>query len=260
MFSKGLKFIEPIYHNKSKILNSIKCDLSSYVKHLSVKYSVNIKFFTPWKVNILEKVKEKLNCVKIYPKRATSIFISAKKDLDQLKEHFIITGVDKASNNISLICKKYYLDNIKHELSSTSTYSLSPKKKEDIIKDHISFCSKFKIPVTHKTLPILHMFPKFHKDSMDFRYIAAGTRSSLKPLSKILSGVLSLINKFIKTHSNYKFKFHNTSGYWIVNNKDTTLDNLSYLNNTSIAKSIKSFDLKKLYTNLSHDKFITTIF
>ena len=78
------------------------------------------------------------------------------------------------------------------------------------------------------------MFPKFHKDTMDFRYIAAGTRSSLKPLSKILSGVLSLINKFLETHSNYKFKFHNTSGYWIVNNKDTTLDNLSYLNNTSI--------------------------
>ena len=167
--------------------------------------------------------------------------------------------MDKASNNISLICKKYYLNNIKRECSSTSTYSFSPKKKEDIIKDHISFCSKFKIPVTHKTLPILHMFPKFHKDTMDFRYIAAGTRSSLKPLSKILSGVLSLINKFLKTHSNYKFKFHNTSGYWIVNNTDTTLHNLSYLNNTSIAKSIKSFDLKKLYTNLPHDEVITTI-
>ena len=35
-----------------------------------------------------------------------------------------MTGVDKAKNNISFICKKYYLNNIKSELESTSTYML----------------------------------------------------------------------------------------------------------------------------------------
>ena len=81
----------------------------------------------------------------------------------------------------------------------------------------------------------------------------------MKPLSKILSGVLTLINKFLKSYSNYKFKFDNTSGYWIVNNKDVVIDHLNFLNNTSKASSIKSFDFKKLYTNLPHAHVITSI-
>ena len=105
----------------------------------------------------------------------------------------------------------------------------------------------------------MHTFPKFHKIPIDFRYIAAGTRSSLKPLSKILSHVLTLVNEFVKKWSNYKFKFLNTSGYWIVKNKDVTLDHLHYLNNTSKASSIKSFDFKKLSTNLPHDQVINKI-
>ena len=183
-------------------MNSIKHDLNVYVKGLSEKHSINIKFFTPWKVTMMQNIKENLNGIKIIPKRKSSIFISAKADLNQLKEHFVITGVDKASNNISFICKKYYLDNILHELSSTATYTSLPRNINDIIRDQINFCSKFKIPVSDNTLPFLHMFPKFHKTPIDFRYIAAGTRSSLKPLSKILSGVLScvtLINKFLKS-------------------------------------------------------------
>ena len=53
IFSKGLKFIEPIFHNKAQILNSIKHDLTVYVKGLSENQSINIKFFTPWKVTII---------------------------------------------------------------------------------------------------------------------------------------------------------------------------------------------------------------
>ena len=62
-----------------------------------------------------------MNGIKLYPKRVISVFISEKNDMDQLKKHFVITGVDKEPNNIALICKKYYLDNIKHELSYTDS-------------------------------------------------------------------------------------------------------------------------------------------
>ena len=42
-------------------------------------------------------------------------------------------------------------------------------------------------------------------------------------------------------------------------NKDSAIFNLNYLNNTSTAKSIYSFDFKKLYTNLPHDKVLEKI-
>ena len=87
-----------------------------------------------------------------------------------------MTSVDKASNNISFICKKFYLENIENELSTTNTYSLSTETEEDIVRGHIRFCSKFNIPVSDRFLPFLHMIPKFHKKIMDYRYIAAGAR------------------------------------------------------------------------------------
>ena len=121
------------------------------------------------------------------------------------------------------------------------------------------FSSKVKIRVEDFKLPFLHFIPKFHKNPTDFRYIAAGVKSSLKTLSKILSGALKLVSSHFDKHCKYKFKFKNTSGYWIVKNKDNTINNLEYLNRTSTARNIKSFDFKKLYTNLPHDKVIDKV-
>ena len=87
------------------------------------------------------------------------------------------------------------------------------------------------------------MLPKFHKPVIDFRYIAAG----------------KLCDKTLNYMDNYKFKFKNTSGYWIAKNKDNCLSALNYLNNTACANSIAYFDFKKLYTNLPHAKVIIKI-
>ena len=130
-----------------------------------------------------------------------------------LKRHFIMTTVDKASNNISFICKRYYLDNLKHELSTTSTYVLSNDSEEDIVRNHVQFCKKYNIPVNDFCVPFMHMLPKFHKPSLDFRYIAAGIKSSTKTLSKILSGIFKLIDTTLNYSDNFSFKFKDTSGY-----------------------------------------------
>ena len=123
--------------------------------------------------------------MKLSNRRSVGILKSEKCDLDKLKEHFIMPGVDKAKNNISFICKKYYLENIRSELERTNTYEFCDKSEEDIVKDHIKFYSKFKIDVNDKVLPFIHMLPKFHKDVIDFRYIAPGIKSSTKQLFKI---------------------------------------------------------------------------
>ena len=256
LFSKGLKFVEQLYSSKLDTYNSVKGDISRYVKGLSEKYSVNQKFFTPWKVQILSKLWDMLCTTKFSCKRKESLFVSEKHDMDVLKEHFVLTSVDKASNNISLICKKFYLDNLCNELSSTTTYEQVADPVEDIFKSHIDFCKKYNIPVVDKLIPFLHMLPKFHKNPIDYRYIAAGRKSSTKILSKILSSVFKLMLTQLKQYDNFKFKFKNTSGHWIVNNKEDTLFNLNFLNNLGSSRSIKSFDFKKLYTNLPHDKLV----
>ena len=91
-----------------------------------------------------------------------------------------MSGVDKAQNNISFTCRYYYLKNLDDELSSTNTYVISDKSENDIVKDHVKFCNKYDISVNDFNLPFMHMIPKFHKPTLDFRYIAAGTKCSTK--------------------------------------------------------------------------------
>ena len=138
-------------------------------------------------------------------------------------------------------------------------YILSHDTEDNIVKDHVRFCKKYNIPVSDFCVPFLHMLPKFHKPTLDFRYIAAGTKSSTKVLSQILSGVFKLIDVTLKYSDNYHFKFKNTSGYWVVKNKDETVSKLNYLNNSFSARSIHSFDFKKLYTNIPHVKVIDNL-
>ena len=89
-----------------------------------------------------------------------------------------MTSVDKASNNISLICKHYCLNNLENELCTTQTYVLTDETEGDIVRKHVQFCMKFKIPVEDMAVPFMHAIPKFHKPQLDFRYIAAGARCS----------------------------------------------------------------------------------
>ena len=44
-----------------------------------------------------------------------------------------------------------------------------------------------------------------------------------------------------------------------MKNKDEQVSVLDYLNNCRFAKSINSFDFKKLYTNIPHDKVIENV-
>ena len=137
LFKKGYTFIEPVYHNKFSIFNSIRSDINDFVKKLAVRNCISVTLFDGWKYTVLENIKLKLFNSKIYCKRSQSILDSEADDLCKLKEQFILTGVDKAKNNVSFICKKYYLDNIMHELSTTSTYESCDKSEEDIVKRHV---------------------------------------------------------------------------------------------------------------------------
>ena len=122
---------------------------------LSAKFSITLKYFDKWKLMVLDKIKHAIYNTRIYNKRNLPILKSEINDLNTLKEHFIMSGVDKANNNISFTCKKYYLDNIEHELNNTSTYELSDLTEDDIVKTHIRFCKKFNIDVPDRFLPFV---------------------------------------------------------------------------------------------------------
>ena len=184
-----------------------------------------------------------------------------KSTLEKSKEYFkcfkksyVLCPVDKAGNNIAVVCKKYYLENIENELNKTDIYVPCDKSKDALMKSHVEFCQFYCIEVEKQAqkLPILYMMPKFHKNPVGYRYIASSVNTSLKSLSKLLTPILKSIMAKMKAKVNYEFKFKETSAFWIADNGYDLRRDLEHISNTKTASSIDCFDFKTLYTNIPH--------
>jgi hypothetical protein len=63
--------------------------------------------------------------------------------LRRLHDNFVLVPADKASNNIVLVCKKYYYECLLNELGITSTsgnptYTPTNLTKDEVLQNHLS--------------------------------------------------------------------------------------------------------------------------
>ena len=92
-----------------------------------------------------------------------------------------------------------------------------------------------------------------HKNPTKQRYIAASHSCSTKPLSKMITYCLKLVQQ---THKNYCTRIAKTRRYnkmWIVDNAVEVLENLSICNQKSV-RNVRTFDFSTLYTSIPHKK------
>ena len=259
IFQQGLKYVEPLFVSKKEMLCSIISDIKYYFSNLAQRNNVSMRFFDGYISTVKERLSIEISKIKVKSGVNVSVFERYEDEFSRLKEHFVLSSVDKASNNISFTCKKFYIDNLDRELNSTDTYVISELDKKDIIKKHVMFCESLGIDVKDMELPFLHTLPKFHKPCLDFRYIAAGKKCTLKPLSKILTSILKLLDNTVRVRETYFCKFKNINTYWICKNKEACVERLDFENRNCVASSLRSFDFKKLYTNIPHKDVIDKI-
>ena len=101
------------------------------------------------------------------------------------------------------VCKLHYIDClIKHvkELGiynslGNPTYTHTALTKEEILDNHKSVLCSFGISTKDEKLdlPSLYWIPKLHKCPFKQRYIAGSAKCSTKPLSKLLTCILSAV-------------------------------------------------------------------
>ena len=99
-------------------------------------------------------------------------------------------------------------------------------------------------------LPSLYWIPKLHKCSFKQRYIAGSAKCSTKPLSKLLTCMLSGVKTgFCDT----SYPRGGVNQIWILKNSK---DLLEYIQSRSLSScnSIKTFDFSTLYTTILHLK------
>ena len=181
-------------------------------------------------------------------------------ELSRLHENFVIVPADKASNNYTFVCKRYYVDILIEELGlhflpGNPTYNLTDFSASEVLDNHKSVLTSFGIQTTDEELDLPHIYwiPKMHKNPYKHRFFAGSSKCSTKPLSILLTKLLTRIKQGLQKYCETSYSRSGVNQMWILKNSKELLEHLQSPNFNHIT-SIKSFDFSTLYTTIPHQK------
>ena len=91
----------------------------------------------------------------------------------------MLVPINKASNNIAIICKRFYVKVILEEIGildvGNRTYTPSERGRDEIISENCEYTSKLGYSVSDedKILPVMSWIPKMDKTPIGHRFIVA---------------------------------------------------------------------------------------
>ena len=138
----------------------------------------------------IERLKKKVK------KHYTNPILKQPEVVDYLNlfhQKYVMTPIDKTSNNVSVICKRYYVEVVLKEIgilgNGSETYEKTDRSKEEIVDDNRIYSEKlgYTLSEKEKDLPTMYWIPKMHKTPIKHRFIVASKSCSTKQLSTAVS-------------------------------------------------------------------------
>ena len=201
LFMKGPNYRETPSINWNMNFKILMDSVEDYARSWVKREHAALDSLSEWIKSIRSIILKRISSLKSKMKaKHKSAFLDpdVKITLKDLHDRFVVVPADKASNNMILVCKQYYISCLQKELGlldnqGNPTYSLSGFSKDDILSNHSSVLRSFGIPDSGEDsdLPCLYWIPKLHKNPYKQRFIAGSSSCSTKPLSKPPSLVLS---------------------------------------------------------------------
>ena len=188
---------------------------------------VELDTLSEWVESIKHQLKRRIYMVsRSVNTKPISIFDDevVSRHLADLHDRFVIVPADKASNNVVFICKTYYYSCLQKELIdnndvNTSTYQRTNFTKEESLINHRSVLSSFGInTLGDADLPSLYWNQKLHKDPYKHRFIAGSAKCSTKPLSKLLTTILTTVKYCLKKYCDVIYSHNGINQMWILKN------------------------------------------
>ena len=269
LFSKGPNYREPKPINFDDCFKVISDGVERCAENMAELMKVDPVDFTPWVNMILSKVTQLITPLKpkirnFYTKSVLKQY-DVKNYLLDLHSKFVIVPIDKAANNVAIVCKKFYIRKLFEEVGffhPSPTYSIIDGVSEDeVISDSIEYAERLGIETDDedKCLPIMYWTPKMHKTPIGARYIIASKRCSTKKVSKSVSNAFKIILKQIYNFHHKSTFYTQYKKYWVVQNSMQVIADLDRINRRKKAKSISTFDFATLYTKIPHDQLIEAL-
>ena len=100
-------------------MSLLKEDIKLFIKKWSDRAGIPEECFSKWKItlfkSIQEKVKKLKKKMKFKPGQNVLKDPACLKYLKELKDLFVLVPIDKATNSVGLICRKYFLEILRRE-------------------------------------------------------------------------------------------------------------------------------------------------
>ena len=269
LISKGPNFRENKFVNYKKCLNAIEIAIDSMIEKLAEKYNLELEHFQNWRGEIIDKVKIRITNLK--NKKISQPVKSIIKDdevvnyLNNLHSNYVLVPIDKASNNIAIICKRFYVERLLLEVglidNPNDTYDISGESVDVIIDTNIHLCKSLKLSITDeiRCLPFMYWMPKMHYNPSRARFIVASAVCSTKPISNVVSIIFKKIFQQLQSFHLKSHFYKNYNRFWVIENSKNLLKKLDALNLKKNAKDISTFDFSTLYTKLPHKDLIKVL-
>ena len=125
-----------------------------------------------------------------------------------------------------------------------------------MLDNHKSVLTSFGIETSDDELdlPYIYWIPKMQKSPYKHRFIAGSSKCSTKPLSILLTKLLTHIKQGLQKYCETAYSRSGINQMWILkNSKELILEHLKSPTFNRVT-SIKSFDFSTLYTTTPHQK------
>ena len=269
LLTKGPNYREAKTLNYSNCKREIKTSLSLAVDKLSAGYDIDKDLLLPWKNKIVQLVNERVKILNTRKVPSTTKPVLEDEEvqsaLTELHSKFVVVPIDKASNNVAIICKRFYIQKLLGEVGvpgdTSPTYKMSNRDMEDVIGDNEMLCEKFGLSLEDRlqTLPFMYWIPKMHYSPPRCRFIVASSMCSTKPLSKLASTIYKHIFNQVQTFHRKSTFYKNYNRFWVIENSFPVIEKLTKLNERKKARNISTYDFSTLYTKLPHDELIENL-
>ena len=153
-------------------MNEVKNSVDNLIDSVTTKYKLSPRTFDDWKGKVFERVAARIRKLKSIGKPKLAEPILKDKDvwqyLKELHNNFVIVPIDKAANNIGIICKRFYVSRLLSEVGAlgdpNSTYEIKDINPQELIHDYLLLSERYglKLEEKQKTLPIMYWTPKMH--------------------------------------------------------------------------------------------------
>lgn len=258
LMKKGLNFRETPPPSKDTAFESIKDSINQYVQHCSEATKTPISSFTPWKMEFMHRSKLQIDKLKSKNFNNTLTKSKNRNELEKLKNKWVFTPTDKAANNITIVCKKHYMDLLDEEIFNSGNFIKSNESTISILDNHTKYLSKFNL-VTKPKIPFLYWTAKLHKTPYSQRFITSGRNCTTQPLSILVGYCLKTVLNIIRNNAKFHRKKTNVNKCFIIDNRNSVIRHINNCNRNNNTSSVSTYDFKTLYTSIPHDKLKRTL-